>query len=105
MATYLFAYTAGSAARNDEDTASTIASWGHWFTTLGDAVVDAGNPFGPAATVTGDGGVADGTAAGLSGYSLVKADDLAAATMLTKGCPVLADGGTVQIYEAIPITM
>ena len=101
MATYLFAYT-GGAASNDEDPASTIAAWGRWFTTLGDAVVDAGNPFGPTATVTADGGVADGAAAGLSGYSLVKADGLAAATTLAKDCPVIANGGTVQVYEVIP---
>jgi hypothetical protein len=39
--------------------------------------------------------------AGLGGYSIVTADDLAAAAEPAKGCPVLAAGGTVEVYEAL----
>jgi hypothetical protein len=103
MATYLFAYTGGSTAQGEDERAAAMAAWGTWLSALGDAVVEAGNPFGPSATVAADGGVTEGAAAGLSGYSLVRADSLAAATTLTKGCPVLAGGGAVQVYEAIPV--
>jgi hypothetical protein len=34
---------------------------------------------------------------------VVSADSLAAAGELAKGCPVLASGGSVEVYEAIPI--
>lgn len=103
MATYLFAYTGGSMAQSEDERAAAMAAWGTWLAALGDAVVEAGNPFGPSATVAADGGVTEGGAAGLSGYSLVTADGLAAATTLTKGCPVLAHGGAVEVYEAIPV--
>jgi hypothetical protein len=102
MASYLFVYTGGSMAETPEAQQAAMAAWGAWFGTLGDAVVDAGNPFGPAATVASDGGVTDGGRSGLSGYSVIRADSLTAATTLTKGCPVLASGGGVEVYEVIP---
>ena len=41
--------------------------------------------------------------AGLSGYSVLQADSLDAAAVLAKGCPVLEIGGTVEVYEALPM--
>jgi hypothetical protein len=103
MASYVFAYTGGSMAMTEEERAAAMAAWGAWFESIGDAVVDGGNPFGPAATVAADGGTADGGASGLTGYSVLKADSLAAATTLAKGCPVLAHGGAVEVYEVLPV--
>ena len=78
-----------------------MQAWGAWFGTLGDSVADVGNPFGNSATVT-SGGVADGGKSGAGGYSIVSADSLGDAAAKAKGCPVLASGGSVEIYEAIP---
>jgi hypothetical protein len=47
--------------------------------------------------------VTDGGRSGLSGYSVIRADSLTAATTLTKGCPVLAGGGGVEVYEVLPV--
>ncbi len=102
MANYLFAYTGGGMAQTDEEREAAMAAWGGWFGALGSAIVDAGNPFGPSATVA-SGGVSDGASAGLTGYSVISADSLAAAGELAKGCPVLASGGSVQVYETIPV--
>jgi hypothetical protein len=41
----------------------------------------------------------------LSGYSIIAADSLDAAVELAQGCPVLADGGTVNVYEAVAVEM
>ena len=59
----------------------------------------AGNPFGPSATVGSDGSVSGSGAAALTGYSVLKADSLDAATVLAKNCPILSAGGSVEIYE------
>jgi hypothetical protein len=40
---------------------------------------------------------------GLTGYSVLQADTLEVAAKLAGGCPVLAAGGTVEVYEAIPM--
>jgi hypothetical protein len=102
MANYLFAYKGGSMAQTDEERQAAMAAWGAWFGTLGSAIVDAGNPFGPSATVAGV-GVSDGASSALTGYSVVSADSIAAAGELAKGCPVLASGGSVEVYETIQV--
>src|ERR1039457_1266805 len=79
-----------------------MQAWGAWFGTLGDSVADMGNPFGNSATVS-SGGVADGGKSGAGGYSIVSAGSLSDATAKAKGCPVLAGGGSVEVYEAIPM--
>jgi hypothetical protein len=37
-----------------------------------------------------------------TGYSILKASSLSAATELAKGCPVLQSGGKITIYEVTP---
>ena len=37
-----------------------------------------------------------------TGYSILKADSLNAATDLAKGCPVLLSGGKITVYEITP---
>ena len=64
---------------------------------------DPGNPFGPSATVGNGGSVSDGAPSGLTGYSVLSADSLSAASELAKGCPVLASGGSVQVYETLMV--
>jgi hypothetical protein len=103
MATYLFAYKGGGVPATEEERQAVMAAWGSWFGTLGEAIVDGGNPFGPAATVSAGGAVSDGAPSSLTGYSVMKADDLAAASELAKGCPVLAAGGSVEVYETHPV--
>jgi hypothetical protein len=101
MGNYLFAYRGGSMAETDEARQAAMAAWSAWFGQLGDAIVDPGAPFGPSKSI-GSGG-ADGAA--LSGYSVIKSDSLDAATALAGGCPVLDNGGSVDVYETIPISM
>jgi hypothetical protein len=103
MANYLLAYKGGGMAATDAEREGAMAAWGAWFGSLGSAVVDAGNPFGPSAAVSADGGVSDGAPSGLTGYSVVSADSLAAASELTKGCPIFAAGGGVDVYETIAV--
>lgn len=103
MGNYLFAYRGGKMAETDAEREAAMAAWGAWFGQLGEAVVDGGNPFAGSASVATDGSVGDGASSALTGYSVVQAGDLAAATELAKGCPVLSNGGTVDVYETIQV--
>ena len=38
-----------------------------------------------------------------TGYSVIEADSLDAATDLAKGCPVLAGGASVGVYETFEV--
>jgi hypothetical protein len=87
-------------AETDEEREQAMAAWGAWFGKLGPAIVDAGNPFAASASVGNGGGAA---ASGLSGYSIVTADSLSAATELAGDCPILTAGGDVDVYETHPV--
>jgi hypothetical protein len=102
MAKFLYLYSGGQLAETPEAQEREMQEWVAWFGSLGDAVVDIGNPFGPGTTVT-NGSATDGGASQLGGYSIINAESLAEATRNTKGCPVLQSGGSVEVYEAIPM--
>lgn len=101
MANYLFAYKGGSMAATEAEREAAMAAWGSWFGSLGQAVVDAGNPFGASTSVNANG--SGGQAGSLTGYSVIAADDLATAAELAKGAPVVANGGSVEVYETIQV--
>ena len=98
MGKFVFAYSGGSMAQSPEAQQQAMAAWGAWFGQLGGAVVDAGAPFGASESV-------GGSSLGLSGYSIVEAADLTAAVALTHNCPVLSNGGAIDVYETIPVEM
>lgn len=93
MSAFIFAF------RNDATVTATeeeVAAWGAWFQKLGPAVTDMGSRVGATTLL--------GTSAGanaLSGYALVDAADLTAATALAEGCPGLSYGGSVEVGEVI----
>ena len=100
MAKYVLTYTGGSMGAAPEEQQAIMDRWMGWFGSLGADLLDGGTPFGPSTTVSA-GGAAEGGASSLTGYTIISAADLAAATETAKGCPVLAAGGTVEVYEAI----
>ena len=80
-----------------------MAAWGGWFAELGDAIVDAGNPFGASTSVVSGQGSNGAATSSLTGYSVLRADGMDAATELAKGCPLLSNGGSVDVYETIEV--
>ncbi len=86
-----------------EDQQKVMDAWMNWFGSLGESVLDVGNPFGASCAVASDGAVSDGAPTALGGYSIIEADDAADAAGKAKGCPVLSAGGGVEVYEALPI--
>jgi hypothetical protein len=103
MANYVLVYKGGGMAQTDAEREAAMAAWGQWFGSLGQAIVDGGNPFGPSLSVTNGGTVHDGASSSLTGYSILAADSLGAAAELAKSCPVLSSGGSVEVYETIKV--
>lgn len=102
MAKYVLAYTGGSTPEAPADQEAVMQEWMGWFGTLGSAVVDGGAPFGASTAVRPE-GETGATKTGLSGYSILEADDLEQAAKLASGCPVLSSGGSVEVFEALPM--
>ena len=103
MGKYVLAYLGGGMGESEAEQQAAMTAWMNWFGSLGDAVVDGGSPFGPASTIGSDGKVTEGGGSSLTGYSIISADTLAAACDKAKGCPVLSSGGSIEVYEAMPI--
>jgi hypothetical protein len=82
-----------------------LADWNAWFGSLGDKLVDGGNPFNEGAKEVTTSGVSAVKGAGLSGYSIVKANSMDEAVEMAKGCPMLkhAPSAVVQVYETLPM--
>lgn len=103
MAKYLLLYSGGRMPESEAEQAAVMAAWEGWFGQLGSAVADGGNPFGPASnSIASDGSVEDG-AGSASGYSILEADSLDAATVMAKGCPVLQGGASIGVYEIFDV--
>lgn len=104
MATYVYLYQGGGMPETKEEQDAVMARWGAWYGELGDAVTDGGNPFGPSREVVADGTSSSEARSKLSGYTIVSADSLDAATKMAAGCPVLTGGGRVEVYETFDVT-
>lgn len=101
MAQYLFIYHGGGVPETPEEQEQEMAAWGAWFGTMGNAVIDGGNPVGKSTTVFADRVEDNGGANPVSGYGKVEAGSLEAALEMAKGCPILKRGGSVEVAEAI----
>jgi hypothetical protein len=96
MSTFVYAYRA--AADYVPGDPSIVGAWRAWFEELGDAVLDAGNPIFQRESIG-----TNGSKTVLGGYSIVTAADLASATELAQGCPILAVGGGVEVGEVAEV--
>ncbi len=103
MANYLLLYSGGGMPETEAEQKAVMQAWNAWFSKIGDALVDGGNPTTRnAKTIAPGGHVSDG-AGGMNatGYSIIKADSLDAAVALAKGCPVLQGGAKITVLETI----
>jgi hypothetical protein len=91
MTTYLFTFRAPIDYAPSGDTFDTFANWQ---LKLGARLKDRGNA---ALTATALGATATDTT--LGGYSLIRASGLDAAVDLARECPILRQGGAVEVGE------
>ena len=100
MTNYVLLYTGGTVPESDEEMAAVMAAWGAWYGKMGDAVVDGGNPFGIAKSVTAQ-GISDGplTSPPVTGYTIIAAESLDAAVEQVRDHPHLNYGGQISVHE------
>lgn len=101
MPNYLLAYHGGGTPEGEEAQAAVMEAWNDWMDAVGENLLDGGNPVGQSRIVNADGSIADADGNPVTGYSIIEADDLDAALEIARGCPVLADGGSVEVAELI----
>jgi len=101
MTNFVLVYTGGGMPESEEEQAAVMAAWGAWYGSMGEAIVDGGNPFGASKSVSGDGTVSDGPVSSppATGYTVISADSLDTAVSKVKDHPHLKYGGQVSVYE------
>ncbi|HEY0830733.1 MAG TPA: hypothetical protein VGE99_06285 [Candidatus Dormibacteraeota bacterium] len=102
---YLLVYYGGSMPETPAQQARVMKQWTTWFTKLGPAIADPGNPFsGSVNKIKADGTIAKGPVGmRATGYSILEAASLDKATKMAKGCPVIKNGAQVAVYETFNV--
>ena len=100
MTKFLLNYHGGSMPETPAEGEKVMKAWGDWMGGLGKALVDGGNPTGPAKTIAAGGKVSDGGGANpVTGYTILEAKSLDDAVKLAKGSPQLKANGSIEVSE------
>ena len=100
MAKFFVAYLGGDVPDTPEAQDASMNKWMAWFGSLGSAVDQMGSPFGES-TALGAGRASGASSSGLTGYSVLEAEDLDAAAALVAGCPIFDNLGSIEIFHAL----
>ena len=101
MSEFILAYHGGTMPESPEEGAKIMEKWNGWIEKSGSSMVNPGSPVGMSKTVSPSGVTNDGGSNPLSGYSIVKADDIDGAIAVAKTCPHLEYGGTIEVAELL----
>ena len=82
-----------------------MTDWIAWVKDLGEAMLDPGTPVHPSHTVTKAGSQTTGSDNPICGISVIQADSLDAAIELTKPCPHITIGGSIEVAQAMDLPM
>jgi hypothetical protein len=73
-------------------------AWSNWFASIGDRLVDSGNPFGPGREITHNGAKQLSLDSGaITGYTIINAESMDEAEEIARGCPIITG---IRVYEA-----
>jgi hypothetical protein len=99
MKKFVVLYSGGKTPTNQKEAEASMKIWMDWFGKLGGSVIDNGNPFGESETISAS-GVKNGPDGNVSnGYGIFQANSLKEAAALLKGCPIIAEGGKVHVFD------
>ena len=98
MKKFVLLYTG---TRDQAPTEESTAAWMEWFGSMGDKLVDPGNPFGEGREVS-EGSATDlsRSASGVTGYTLINAQDIDEAEKIALSHPSVE---SILVYEAMPM--
>ena len=99
MNNYIIFYLGGNMPTNQEEGAKHFEKYKQWLVSLGDSIESAANPLKDTHTINPDGTITDGTTTAMSGFTIIKADSLETALEMSKTCPFLEIGGSLEVSE------
>lgn len=103
MPAYIFSYRSSPAAvkaQSPEEARKGAARFDAWVESLGESAIVPGTPIKDCHEVTSRGTSADPEAVCLMGFSIIRAESMAAALEIAQACPHL-EWGPIEVGEAI----
>lgn len=91
MKKFVYLYYGGGFPEDEAEGKKIMDAWGAWYGMMGDKISDAGSPFGDRKLV------GEGEPSGVTGYSIIMAEDLAGAEEIAKEHPHLKMGGGTHV--------
>ena len=97
---YIFEFYGGG-QETEEGLRAGMQAMAQWYARLGGALIDGGGPISEAARTVSPNGVVTNGAIGEKphGYCIVKADSVATAVEMAKGCPLVKFGRSISVLE------
>ena len=103
MARYMITYLGGDQPTDPEAGKQHFAKYQAWLTALGKAATSPMNPFKETRTVHPDGTITPGSSIAMSGYTILEVDSMEKALNITRDCPFLEIGGSIEVSELMEI--
>lgn len=105
MPDFLYVYHGGKMPETEDAQKASMAAWGKWMQDNGPSFIDPGNPVGKSKTVHAGGVDDNGGSNPASGYTIIRADDMDAAVAIAESCPMVSEGGSIEIAEVHKIEL
>lgn len=105
MTQFVFVYLGGNQPSSPEESNQHFSKYMDWLASLGDSVVIPTIPLKDTKTVNPDGTIGDGGSSAMSGFSIIKADSMAAALLIAQSCPFLEIGGSLEVSEMMEMPL
>lgn len=104
MTQYVMTYFGGNPPATPEEGKAHMQAYQAWLGELGASAISPMNPLRNAQTISPDGAASDGSAARMSGYTIVELDSMELAVEAAKRCPFLGIGGTLEVAELVDMS-
>jgi len=100
MTEFMVVYLGGDKPSTPEEGKKHFADYQAWLGGLGDAVVSAMNPIKDTKTINPDGSISE-SVTGMSGYTILKAENIDIAIEMAQACPFLKINGQLEVSEMV----
>ncbi len=105
MAKFMLVYLGGEQPSNPEEGKKHFEEYRTWLMSLGEAVISAANPLKDTHVISTDGSAREGSSTMMSGFTVLEANSIQAAVLMSESCPFLKIGGTLEVSELIEMNM
>ena len=103
MNQYIIIYLGGDRASSPAEGKEHFAKCQQWLASLANTVIKPMVPYGHSHIIAPDGTATPGSAASLSGHTVIRAESIEAAVEIARSCPFLETNGSLEVAELVEI--